>query len=155
MVNVINESGLYSLVFTSRKPEAGAFRRWVTGEVLPAIRRNGSYSLNGSEENQDEPVLLPRPDIPVRYVVMVAPGHPPHIRQTRWETALAERTSLDCEGLCYAIKAIEVWWHKVQLKQSAGGDPVGGFVLARLERAILDGAWAADQYLAYGRDTAA
>lgn len=39
----VSESGLYSLIFRSRKPEARAFRRWVTGEVLPALRKTGSY----------------------------------------------------------------------------------------------------------------
>ena len=43
-VNVINESGLYSLIFTSRKEEAKAFRRWVTHDVLPQIRKTGSYN---------------------------------------------------------------------------------------------------------------
>jgi prophage antirepressor-like protein len=42
----INESGLYSLVLTSRKPEARAFKKWITSEVLPAIRRTGSYSAS-------------------------------------------------------------------------------------------------------------
>lgn len=42
-VNVINESGLYSLILTSRKPAAKRFKKWVTGEVLPAIRRTGRY----------------------------------------------------------------------------------------------------------------
>ena len=42
-VTIINESGLYSLIFKSRKPEAKAFRRWVTHEVLPSIRKTGSY----------------------------------------------------------------------------------------------------------------
>lgn len=41
----VNESGLYALIFTSRKPEAKAFRKWVTSEVLPAIRKTGGYSL--------------------------------------------------------------------------------------------------------------
>mgnify|MGYP000655459221 FL=1 len=39
----VNESGLYTLVFQSRKPEAKAFRKWVTGEVLPNIRKHGFY----------------------------------------------------------------------------------------------------------------
>ncbi|MDQ7830669.1 MAG: BRO family protein [Desulfovibrionaceae bacterium] len=39
----ISESGLYSLIFRSRKDEARAFRRWVTSEVLPTIRRTGVY----------------------------------------------------------------------------------------------------------------
>ena len=38
-VATVNESGLYSLVLGSRKPEAKSFKRWVTHEVLPAIRR--------------------------------------------------------------------------------------------------------------------
>lgn len=39
----INESNLYKLIFQSRKPEARAFEEWVTGEVLPTIRRTGCY----------------------------------------------------------------------------------------------------------------
>lgn len=44
---VVNEPGLYSLILRSRKPEAKAFKRWVTHEVLPQIRRTGSYSVHG------------------------------------------------------------------------------------------------------------
>lgn len=40
---VVNESGLYSLIFKSRKAEAKRFKKWVTSEVLPTIRKNGSY----------------------------------------------------------------------------------------------------------------
>ncbi|MEH1851400.1 MAG: Bro-N domain-containing protein [Nostoc sp.] len=40
----INESGLYSLVLTSRKPQAKRFKKWLTSEVIPAIRKTGSYS---------------------------------------------------------------------------------------------------------------
>lgn len=43
-VTIINESGLYSLIFTSRKPEAKRFKKWVTSEVLPTIRKTGGYS---------------------------------------------------------------------------------------------------------------
>lgn len=42
-MKTINESGLYSLILGSRKPAARAFKRWVTSEVLPSIRRTGSY----------------------------------------------------------------------------------------------------------------
>lgn len=42
-VTIINESGLYSLILSSRKPEAKAFKKWVTSEVLPSIRRTGFY----------------------------------------------------------------------------------------------------------------
>jgi anti-repressor protein len=43
-VNLVNEPGLYSLIMLSRKPEARAFKRWVTHEVLPAIRKTGRYA---------------------------------------------------------------------------------------------------------------
>jgi prophage antirepressor-like protein len=41
----ISESGLFALIFKSRKPEARSFRKWVTGEVLPALRRTGGYGV--------------------------------------------------------------------------------------------------------------
>ncbi|EUA18435.1 BRO family, N-terminal domain protein [Mycobacterium xenopi 3993] len=43
---VVNEPGMYEVVIRSDKPEAVAFRRWITSEVLPAIRRTGSYSTS-------------------------------------------------------------------------------------------------------------
>lgn len=43
--NVINEYGLYSLVLSSRKPEAKEFKRWITHEVLPSIRKYGVYNM--------------------------------------------------------------------------------------------------------------
>lgn len=48
---VVNESGLYHLIFQSRKPEAKKFRKWVTGEVLPAIRKTGRYETIKSRMN--------------------------------------------------------------------------------------------------------
>jgi prophage antirepressor-like protein len=52
----VNESGLYSLIFTSRKPEAKRFRKWVTNEVLPAIRQTGRYV--GYSENDPDPIIV-------------------------------------------------------------------------------------------------
>ncbi|MGJ0393046.1 MAG: BRO-N domain-containing protein [Methylocystis sp.] len=44
-MSIISESGLYALIFTSRKPEARVFRKWVTAEVLPALRKTGVYDM--------------------------------------------------------------------------------------------------------------
>ena len=52
--NTVNESGLYSLIFNSRKSEAKAFKLWVTSEVLPAIRKNGTYAMSGLEPAGDQ-----------------------------------------------------------------------------------------------------
>ena len=45
---IINESGLYSLILTSRKPEAKRFKKWVTADVLPSIRKTGGYNAGAS-----------------------------------------------------------------------------------------------------------
>lgn len=50
-INIINESGLYSLVLGSRKPEAKAFKKWITSEVIPSIRKKGSYSVKEPFQN--------------------------------------------------------------------------------------------------------
>ena len=57
-VNIINESGLYALILRSRKPEAKRFRKWVTSEVLPSIRKTGSYSLTITKAQQGELATL-------------------------------------------------------------------------------------------------
>lgn len=46
----VNESGMYTLIIRSRKPEAKAFRKWVTAEVLPTIRKTGRYELRKPKE---------------------------------------------------------------------------------------------------------
>ena len=44
--NIVNEYGLYNLVLSSRKPEAKEFKRWITHDVIPQIRKTGAYSMN-------------------------------------------------------------------------------------------------------------
>lgn len=52
-MTIINESGLYALVLSSKLPGAKKFRRWVTAEVLPSIRRHGLYAVDQLIENPD------------------------------------------------------------------------------------------------------
>lgn len=54
---IVSESGLYSLVLGSRKPEAKAFKRWVTHEVIPSIRKYGMYA---TDETLDKLIADPR-----------------------------------------------------------------------------------------------
>lgn len=51
---LINESGLYNAILGSNKPEAKAFKRWVTGEVLPSIRKHGGYIHANADMSDDE-----------------------------------------------------------------------------------------------------
>ena len=63
-VTLINESGLYSLILSSKLPQAKAFKRWVTSEVLPQIRQTGGYiptkDANGRQLSEEE--ILDRAD---------------------------------------------------------------------------------------------
>lgn len=52
-LTVINESGLYSLILSSKMPKAKQFKRWVTSEILPAIRKHGVYAVDEVLENPD------------------------------------------------------------------------------------------------------
>lgn len=51
-MNIISESGLYTLIMRSNKPEAKRFRKWVTSEVLPALRKTGSYSIKKDPDEE-------------------------------------------------------------------------------------------------------
>lgn len=58
----VTESGLYNLIFRSSRPEAKQFRKWVTSEVLPSIRKTGSYAAGGV---MAQPVpQMPKPEPP-------------------------------------------------------------------------------------------
>ena len=52
--NFVNEDGLYDVILDSRKPQAKAFRRWVTSEVLPAIRKTGGYLATKQDDTPEE-----------------------------------------------------------------------------------------------------
>lgn len=52
-MTIINESGLYSLILSSKLPQAKEFKRWVTSEVLPTIRKNGMYATDELLDNPD------------------------------------------------------------------------------------------------------
>lgn len=60
-VNAVNEPGLYTLVLGSRKPEARAFKRWITHEVIPAIRKRGAYMTPATIDN-----IVADPDFGIR-----------------------------------------------------------------------------------------
>ena len=60
-VTIINESGLYSLVLSSKLPRAKAFKRWITSEVIPSIRKRGIYATPQAAEQ-----MLKDPDVMIR-----------------------------------------------------------------------------------------
>ena len=52
--SLINESGLYTAIFSSTLPNAKAFKKWVTSEILPSIRKTGGYKINSSTQAAEE-----------------------------------------------------------------------------------------------------
>lgn len=52
--NIVNESGLYTLILRSDKPEARSFKRWITSDVLPSLRKSGAYAL---QQNDDQLIV--------------------------------------------------------------------------------------------------
>ena len=58
-MTVVNEPGLYTLILSSRKPEAKAFKRWITHDVIPMIRKTGGYMTDSLLERiQKEPAVI-------------------------------------------------------------------------------------------------
>jgi len=146
-VNVVNESGLYALIFSSRKPLAKAFRRWVTSEVLPALRTTGSYAAGMTI---GEPLSFD-PTEQARYVVTVMPNTPPHIRKTSLDLILDEWSALDTEILASQIRTIDALWQKTQLVRSIGSDPAGSPLYDQLGTTITECRRLADEYLRHSK----
>ena len=100
----INESGLYSLILTSRKAEAKRFKRWVTREVLPAIRKTGSYAAPGSvaalpAPTQDRVTAI----LLIGEAVAKVPGVKYGIAMAATLTCIHENTGLSVETMRRAL----------------------------------------------------
>lgn len=89
-MTIVNEPGLYALVLGSRKPEAKAFKRWITHEVIPSIRKNGAYA---TEDTIDR--IVEDPDFGIRLL-----GQLKEERARR--KALEERAALDAPKVLFA-----------------------------------------------------
>ena len=96
----VNESGLYSLILTSRKPEAKRFKRWVTHEVLPSIRKTGSYvsaasvgTLPTLTQDRVSAILC------IGEAISRMPGVKPGIAMAATLTVIYENTGLSVESL--------------------------------------------------------
>lgn len=89
-LTVINESGLYSLILSSKMPNARRFKRWVTSEVLPSIRKHGMYAV-------DE--LLENPDLLIKVAT--------ELKDERQRRAIAEK---ECEELRQELDYSKDWY---------------------------------------------
>ncbi|MFL0405241.1 phage antirepressor [Bacillus nitratireducens] len=104
--NIINESGLYSLIMTSRKPQAKAFKRWVTSEVLPSIRKHGAYMTDQVLEQ-----AVTNPDFMIGLLT--------NLKEEQAKRIEAERKVLQQQSLVTFAQAIQVSKNLISIKQLA------------------------------------
>jgi prophage antirepressor-like protein len=104
--NHVNESGLYALILGSTKDAAKRFKRWVTSEVLPAIRKTGAYTARGTS------AALPAPThdrvsaiLLIGEAVARVPGVRPGIAAAAMLTCIQENTGITTEVLRRALPA--------------------------------------------------
>lgn len=110
-INFVNEPGLYSLVLGSRKPEAKAFKRWITHEVLPSIRKHGAYI--GPETLED---MLTSPDLVIKLLTALkaeqeknrSMERPPVRRIRTLPQAVKEMREADPDT-CVTLNALRCW----------------------------------------------
>lgn len=101
-MTIINESGVYSLVFGSKLPKAKEFKRWVTSEILPSIRRTGGYYASGKPMSAAEQLLAQarvlveqEHEISRLRIQNEAQGKALDILSSRMDTFLGTGTSID------------------------------------------------------------
>ena len=124
-MTIVNESGLYTVILRSDKPQAKPFRKWVTSEVLPSIRKHGSYSVQ-SQFADLSPQLQVLIQMETRQKQIEA-------RQAEQATALAgleQKLQNTCEVIALDKTA---WWkdseHLINKIARATGDGYGGIRL--------------------------
>ncbi|MDJ0461997.1 Bro-N domain-containing protein [Streptomyces sp. H27-C3] len=98
-VSVIGESGLYAAVLRSRRPEAREFRRWVTGEVLPTIRKTGGYVREDATAQQ----IAELKDMLTTQLELMRPGYEHASRQELNRGGVTLRALADEWGVTYPI----------------------------------------------------
>jgi prophage antirepressor-like protein len=119
--NIVSESGLYSLILYSRKPEAKAFKKWVTSEVLPSIRKHGIYASEVTVEK-----MLSDPDFAIELLTTLKEERAKRIEVEKTNTILmhVNKTYTTTEiakeiGLKSAVKLNSILEEKgIQFKQN-------------------------------------
>ncbi|MBS1029138.1 BRO-N domain-containing protein [Gluconobacter albidus] len=116
---VVNESGLYHFLIKSQLPLAVAFRRWITKEVLPSIRRHGFYSRPGVEVaiaggHSVDPADLTRLQemrrLPGRYMVLSLPDRPLLVEARDLDEILVEVDQADVQALVSSAQLVGSLW---------------------------------------------
>lgn len=123
----INESGLYSAILRSRKPEAKRFKKWVTSEVLPSIRKTGSYTAPAAAPDADTAKRIADAQIytVVGNYMAGIPGVVPGIAHATALRMIQNHTGLDMEQFRRALPAATMQQQASMLNASNVGKLAG------------------------------
>jgi len=136
----VTESGAYHLSFVSRKPIAKRFRRWITDEVIPRIRKEGFYALPGraSESLEDEQHLRERFHAPGRYVVLSLPNAPLVIEARDMDEIFHDFDQADMEALVNSARLVGSLWRSYRGEDAILNEvPTADEGLQQLDQAIF------------------
>lgn len=141
-MTVINESGLYSAILKSRKPEAKAFKKWVTSEVLPSIRKTGSYTAPAAQPTPKPKQPRIKQPSQVKELLLIGKemakitGINPHLVMAYTLDAIEQVTDLPASMLARALPAVapaEV----ASLNPTAIGQQLGGLKAHAVNQMLL------------------
>jgi len=135
---VVFEPGIYRMIFRSRKPEAEAFKRWVFHEVLPAIRKTGSYTAGVNISPEGRMTLLDwveSLDVDLREQAWIAKLLMSKAKQAAAEAGYRPRSFRDEDGLDeYPVQLLR---YAVGLVEMDARQPVNRPFLEHMPRAII------------------
>lgn len=141
-MTVINESGLYSAILKSRKPEAKTFKKWVTSEVLPSIRKTGSYTAPTAQPTAKPKQPRIKQPSQVKELLLIGKemakitGINPHLVMAYTLDAIEQVTDLPASMLARALPAVapaEV----AGLNPTAIGKQLGGLKAHAVNQMLL------------------
>lgn len=143
-MQIVSESGALYIIMRSNRPEAKAFRLWVTGVVLPGILRTGSYSVSSPGESNSPQVTLPGPG---RYIAEMGDDGRVTCLMASHEEAATRIFLAEGRILVHTLKLIQAHWSIVQQSQVFDDDPKPIHGSAELHQAITEGVRLAERFL--------
>lgn len=129
MTSIVNEPGLYSLIMSSRKSEAHKFKRWITHEVLPCLRKTGFYALSAGAIHCHHHLPFSPSVVSNTFrsfaAIARAAGFKGHQVALYANTATRKLTGVDCLALMGATHVLHTWIDVLHFTAAQLGERIG------------------------------
>ena len=133
---VISESGFYRLVMTSRKPEVKKFQKWVTSEVIPSIRKTGSYSIAPSQPQLPSRELAVETAVAIDRIQDILSKSNPRLAQILIDCAMNDVIELQQPSIAPGQEFPEDCWYGLVQIATKMGIKTNGSTRVKLGQAI-------------------